>query len=124
LSLSGKFGTALALGLSLVANLVLALDLAKSYREREKALQSIHSLVQMQSSRISALSNEVDKLKQQLRNRLQKSADIVDKNRGQTEPTLDANTFGRPKAGARVPKIWLPGILQEPLWKPIPLKPA
>jgi hypothetical protein len=39
----------------------------------------------MQSCRISRLSNEVDKLNQQLRNRLQTSANMGYTKRGQTE---------------------------------------
>lgn len=91
------FGTASALGLSLLVNFLLVMNLEKSAREREGGLQSIHSLIQMHASSIDRLSDELDKFNQELRNKLQISSDGGNKMGGQTESTPETKT----SAGAK-----------------------
>jgi hypothetical protein len=126
-SLYGIIGTASALGLSLLINFLLAVNIEKSHRETAERLQSIHRLIQMLSSNISRLSNEVDeveKLYLELRNNLQKSTDVGNKKRQNMEPTQSAKSSGGTEARATNRKMWLPRVLQEPPRRPIPLKSA
>jgi hypothetical protein len=122
--LYGMFGTASALGLSLLINFLLAVNLKRSYREKAEELQSIHSLIQTLSSSISRLSDEVDKLDQELRDKLQKSTDVGNKERRSPESAQGPKISGGAEPQATNRKIWVPNILQEPPRRSTPLKPA